>query len=334
MPLYIGDYLASTSHLDAARSGAYLHLLMHYWQHGPLPNDAEVAARIARLSGADAQSIAMAVLDEFFVLESDNRWHQQRSDDEIAHAAKLQSTLHARAIKGGAATARKFAARATAMPFEQGLKPSLKPSLEPSLEPSSKTAPSPSPTPSLKTRASKEKAPRSGPGARVLSKALKAPLVLKPHGLSFQKHEDEDAQRVTRAIVKATGISDGWVIRQITLQAALELKAHPGKVGKVADEMLSAYRAYCDALERDSLKKPRTKIEKFFGEGLWRDPGRWGYKAGQQPYCIPVPRAPYPPSSTHGGLMEPSLNTHGALALPREEARVPGTELQPAESRS
>ena len=86
MPLYIGDYLADTSHLDAERHGCYLLWMMHYWRKGPLPNNIRDLVGVGCLRSADAPSIAKALLEEFFTLEPDGCWHQKRQDIEIAKA--------------------------------------------------------------------------------------------------------------------------------------------------------------------------------------------------------------------------------------------------------
>lgn len=65
MPLYLGDYLASTTHLSAELHGGYLLLLMHQWKNGSLPADVEALRRIARIE-LNAWSNAWAVLELFF----------------------------------------------------------------------------------------------------------------------------------------------------------------------------------------------------------------------------------------------------------------------------
>lgn len=68
MPLYIGDYLAATAHLDAQESGAYLHLLMHAWKNGALPSDPARLRMIARIP-EHAWSNAWETLRQFFTLQ-------------------------------------------------------------------------------------------------------------------------------------------------------------------------------------------------------------------------------------------------------------------------
>jgi uncharacterized protein YdaU (DUF1376 family) len=66
MPLYIGDYLADTMHLNAAQHGAYLLLLMHQWRTGPLVDDDAQLATIARCDLALWRRAVGPVVRRFF----------------------------------------------------------------------------------------------------------------------------------------------------------------------------------------------------------------------------------------------------------------------------
>jgi hypothetical protein len=50
MPLHIADYLADTGHLTATEHGAYMLLIMHYWQNGHLPENEKLIARVGRMT--------------------------------------------------------------------------------------------------------------------------------------------------------------------------------------------------------------------------------------------------------------------------------------------
>lgn len=88
MPLYVGDYLADTTHLSAAEHGAYLLLIMAYWQSGrPLPDDDGKLGRVARMSPKEWRA-ARATLAEFFTVE-DGEWRHGRVDEELARAERV-----------------------------------------------------------------------------------------------------------------------------------------------------------------------------------------------------------------------------------------------------
>jgi uncharacterized protein YdaU (DUF1376 family) len=84
MPLYIADYLRKTTHLGALESGAYLHLIMDYWQNDGLPSDERQLARIARLTDREWKKVK-PTLQAFFY----DGWKHQRIDEEIAETAKI-----------------------------------------------------------------------------------------------------------------------------------------------------------------------------------------------------------------------------------------------------
>jgi uncharacterized protein YdaU (DUF1376 family) len=82
--------------------GAYFLLLMHYWRKGPLPNDPELLANIAKMT-PDAWSIAQAVLMQFFYVGEDGLLHQKRADREIEAAIAKRKSAKEKARKGAAA---------------------------------------------------------------------------------------------------------------------------------------------------------------------------------------------------------------------------------------
>jgi uncharacterized protein YdaU (DUF1376 family) len=83
MQLYVSDYLADTAHLTAQQHGAYMLLLMNYWQRGKaLDNSNERLSHVARLS-PEEWADAKPTLEEFFIVE-DNVWSHARVEDDLA----------------------------------------------------------------------------------------------------------------------------------------------------------------------------------------------------------------------------------------------------------
>lgn len=108
MPLFVADYLADTAHLSAAEHGAYLLLVMNYWQRGkPLPADDRKLARIARMSDAEWLE-SRDTLAEFFH-EEDGLWSHKRIQAEIAVAE--EKTVKAKKAARASAEARQASAQ-------------------------------------------------------------------------------------------------------------------------------------------------------------------------------------------------------------------------------
>lgn len=68
MKLYIGDYLGDTQHLSCLEHGAYLLLIMAYWQKGgPLENNPKILRRLTRTDPKTFQKCSKNVLNMFQV---------------------------------------------------------------------------------------------------------------------------------------------------------------------------------------------------------------------------------------------------------------------------
>jgi uncharacterized protein YdaU (DUF1376 family) len=96
MPLYIPDYLADTAHLSTVESGAYLHLIMHYWMKDGLPDDDVQLARIVKLSMPDW--LAMRTVISAMFMEG---WRHSRIDKEMREAQEAYERLAAAGRRSG-----------------------------------------------------------------------------------------------------------------------------------------------------------------------------------------------------------------------------------------
>lgn len=92
MPLYVADYLADTGRLSTTEHGAYLLLIMEYWQRGGVPDDDVQLARIVRLSPAAWKKTKPAIASLF-----QDGWRHKRIDAELAKAAEISSKRRASA---------------------------------------------------------------------------------------------------------------------------------------------------------------------------------------------------------------------------------------------
>lgn len=131
MPFFISDYLADTAHLTPLEHGAYLLLIMNYWQReGPLPNDNRRLAAIARMTIDDWQKIRPTI-EEFFRVEcignaNAMRWHHDRIDHELrivrSKATKARRAANARWHKEKNAVALQTQSERNAIKARQGKK--------------------------------------------------------------------------------------------------------------------------------------------------------------------------------------------------------------------
>ncbi|HWN96169.1 MAG TPA: DUF1376 domain-containing protein [Methylomirabilota bacterium] len=96
MPFYIGDYLRDTMGLSRADHGSYMLLIMAYWTNGgPLPDDADHLAEIAKVQQCEWQCVSKR-LAKFFQVEA-GFWRHKRVDTELAVAKER----HERRSKAG-----------------------------------------------------------------------------------------------------------------------------------------------------------------------------------------------------------------------------------------
>ena len=87
MPLYVGDFVADTMHLNAEQTGAYLALLMAEWRMGPLEDNANFLARIARVPLVRWLRTVGPVVRTFFDTTG-GRLSQKRLEAERATAVR------------------------------------------------------------------------------------------------------------------------------------------------------------------------------------------------------------------------------------------------------
>jgi len=137
MPLYVGDYLADTRRLTTEHHGAYLLLIMEYWQKGtPLPDDDDQLGQITGLG--KRFKAARATLQQFFNVE-DGQWRHGRVDREKQLALGNSERARENGKKGGRPHLTQKEPRANPELTQKEPRPEPKPN------PQESSSPSPSP---------------------------------------------------------------------------------------------------------------------------------------------------------------------------------------------
>jgi uncharacterized protein YdaU (DUF1376 family) len=117
MPLYIGDYLRDTHQLTTLEHGAYLLLIMHYWNKGPLPDD---LGQLSCITGIERRNFPRTwnKLQVFFELRTQEPnlaqastanakqllgkcWHHKRLDSELEKANSISEKRSLAGHRGG-----------------------------------------------------------------------------------------------------------------------------------------------------------------------------------------------------------------------------------------
>ncbi len=77
------------------------------------------------------------------------------------------------------------------------------------------------------------------------------------------------------------GVTSHWVGNEVVQQAELELKRGL-TMDAVRDGMISQYRRYEKCFLEGRLKSSSPMgVQKFFGEGIWKDSRKWGFLKGK-----------------------------------------------------
>ncbi len=81
-PMWVQDYLADTSHLDATEHGVYHLLLYRYWltDGRALPDDMALLRRVAKCR---TRATVERILAEFWQLSTGEGWHHKRAKLEL-----------------------------------------------------------------------------------------------------------------------------------------------------------------------------------------------------------------------------------------------------------
>ncbi len=75
------EHLANTIRLSAAEHGAYVRLLLSYWQDGPLHDDDAVLARITGTTLSEWKKVRPAIQDFFDV--ADGLWNPAGKNNAV-----------------------------------------------------------------------------------------------------------------------------------------------------------------------------------------------------------------------------------------------------------